>query len=253
MTESLVSDEPLERTTKSHTLLLTLGGLATLATTALAARLIWEETALTIQQGPQMIGFSLAHGYGAVLFFAPILLMLWLVIALVVLAISLWRKRRLSKWFWSTLASAAVVMAVLAIPPDFFQWLFISSFARSSHAADLMVYAAGEGHFRTARAYLAHGVPVDATDYEGSTLAYVAAARGSVPMLNFLALKGANFNAIDSYGDSPLEAAIYRHQSAAADFLKDHGAIRVKGTDEQRQAAIHAIVRKEIDRTNRLH
>jgi hypothetical protein len=51
----------------------------------LAGHLIWEETALTIRQGPQMIGFSLIHSsYGAILFLAPLIFALWFLAALVV-------------------------------------------------------------------------------------------------------------------------------------------------------------------------
>jgi uncharacterized protein len=248
----LVSSEPTKPAKEPQALLLILGGLVVLSTAALAGRTIWEETTLTIEHGPQALGFSLAHGNGALLLLAPPLLALWIAIALAILATSLWRKKRLSRWFSSTLASAVVVMAILAIPPEFFQWLFIASFAKSSHAADLMFDAAGDGNVRTVRAYLAHGIPLEATNYEGSTSAYVAAAGGSVPMLKFLASQGANLNATNSYGDSPLDAAINMHHVSAASFLKAHGAIDIRGTDEQRNAARDAIVRKEIEREQQL-
>ena len=42
----------------------------------LSARLIWEQTVWTWERGPQMVGFSLAHGPGAILFIFPLLLLL---------------------------------------------------------------------------------------------------------------------------------------------------------------------------------
>ena len=137
-----------------------------------------------------MLGFSLAHGGGALLFLAPFLLCLWLLVALITMAVCLWRKRSLSRWYWLTLASAVVTLGVLSIPPAFWQWAFIGTFAKSPHAGDLMVYAAAEGDVRTVLGYLEHGVPVAATKYEGSTAAFTAAVGGSLPVIKMLRVKG---------------------------------------------------------------
>ena len=109
-----------------------------------------------------------------------------------------------------------------------------------------MVYAAGEGDARTVRRYLSSGVSIEAHDYEGVTPAFAAAARGNTALLEMLAAKGANLNALNDYGDSPLEAASRNHQGAAVAFLKAHGALQIKGTEEQRQAAADAIVRRQM-------
>src|ERR1700733_11369722 len=140
--------------------LVAIGVPAVLFTAILAGRMLWEETFLTFRQGPQMLGFSLAHGRGALLFLAPFLLCLWLFVALITTAVCLWRKRSLSRWYWLTLASAIVTLGVLSIPPAFWQWAFIGTFEKSPHAGDLMVYAAAEGDVRTVLGYLEHGVPV---------------------------------------------------------------------------------------------
>jgi hypothetical protein len=57
---------------------------------------------------------------------------------------SLWRKRSLSKWYWATLASAILVGGILSLPEAFWQWMFIGSFAKSAHSADL-IKAVGVG------------------------------------------------------------------------------------------------------------
>ncbi len=100
-----------------------------------------------------MLGFSLAHGGGAVLFLTPFLLAIWLLVALVTMTVCLWRKRSLSKSYWLTLAGAILALGVLSIPPAFWQWAFIGTFAKSPHAGDLMVYEAAEGDIRTVRGY----------------------------------------------------------------------------------------------------
>lgn len=236
---------------KQPSKVLVASGVPVVVLTALfAARMVWEETVLTFQQGPQMLGFSLAHRRGAILFLTPILLTLWLFVALVTMAACLWRKRSLSKWYWSTLASVVLTLGVLSIPAAFWQWAFIGTFARSQHAGDLMVYAAAEGDVRTVRGYLEHGVPLTATNYEGSTAAFAAAAGGSLPMIEMLMSKGTDPNATNSYGDSPLEAATENGHSNVSAFLKAHGASRARGTSEQREAATAAIVRRDIERDN---
>ncbi|MGA7313662.1 MAG: ankyrin repeat domain-containing protein [Silvibacterium sp.] len=219
-----------------------------IATIALAARMVWEETFLTLREGPQMVGFTLAHGVGAILFLAPLLLCIWLLIALVATVISLCHKRPLSTWYWSTLASAILTLGFLSLPASFWQWMFIGTFATSPHAADLMVYEAAAGDVRTVRRYLDHGVPLTARNYEGSTAAFTAAAGGSLLMVEMLFSKGIDLNATNSYGDSPLEAATENGHIEVAGFLKRHGAIQIRGTEEQRSAAAHAIVSKAMQR-----
>jgi len=186
--------------------------------------------------------------HGALLFLAPLILLLWFIVALVALGVSLWRGRSLSKWYWTTLGSAVLVGGILSTPQTFYQWMFIESFAKSAHSADLMCYAAAEGNARTVRGYLEHGVPLEATDYEGSTAMYAAAAGGSVPVLQMLLMKGARIDATNSYGDSPLDIAIENKHPEAVALLKSHGASQIHGTPEQREAASQAIVRKEMSR-----
>lgn len=242
--------DPVPSKQGSHRTLLVIGVLLIVFAALLAARITWEETFLTFQQGPQMVGFSLAHGPGAILFIAPFILALWLVVTLIIMTVSLVKKKPLSRPFWSILAAAVLVISVLSIPAEFWQWMFIVSFAKSTHAADLMTYDAAEGCTHTVRGYLAHGVPLESKNYAGSTAAFTAAAGGSAQVLQLLASKGADLSAVNSYGDSPLEAAIENKHEAVAAFLRAHGARQIQGTPEQRQAASEAIVRRDIERLN---
>ena len=111
-----------------------------------------------------------------------------------------------------------------------------------------MVYAAAEGDVRTVLGYLEHGVPVAATNYEGSTAAFTAAVGGRLPVIKMLVSRGADLNTVNSYGDSPLEAAVESGHTDVSAFLKAHGASQIRGTPEQREAASTAIVRRGIER-----
>lgn len=248
MAENRASGNGGQWTTRSSEVLVSVGVAATALTAILAARMVWEETFLTIQQGPQMVGFSLAHGAGAVLFLAPVVLLVWILAAVIVLLVCLLRKRKLSRWYWLTLGSAIAIIGILSIPSVFWQWSLIGSFANSPHAADLMVYDAAEGDVRTVRGYLEHGVPLTATNYDGSSATFGAAAGGSLPVIEMLATRGANLNATNSYGDSPLEAATENKHVAVASFLRAHGASQIHGTPEQREAASESKVRRDIER-----
>lgn len=106
MAEKLESGSDVVKTKQSSRVLVAVGLPTVLFTAIFMGRMVWEETFLTFQQGPQMLGYSLAHGAGAILLLAPWLLSLWLLVALVLLIVCLWHRRSLSKWYWSTFASA---------------------------------------------------------------------------------------------------------------------------------------------------
>ncbi len=216
----------------------------------LDGRFIWEETFLTYDQGPQMIGFSLIHGYYAPLILAPVLVILWFLVAVITAIVLVIRKRPVTRTLWMCLAISLLLFGVLSIPPVFWQWLFVGTFARSPHAADLMTYASAEGDLRTVQAYVSHGVPIESKDYQGSTAAFMAAAGGHTTLLEWLAARGANLNALNAYGDSPLQAAVQNKRLEAAALLKSRGAVQQKGTEEQREAATKAIVDRDIERMN---
>jgi hypothetical protein len=59
-----VESRDLQEKMRSTKVLLAFGIPPILFTGMLATRIVWEETFLTIKRGPQMIGFSLAHGAG---------------------------------------------------------------------------------------------------------------------------------------------------------------------------------------------
>jgi hypothetical protein len=70
-----------------------------------------------------------------------------------------------------------------------------------------------------------------------------------VDVLEFLIAKGASLDALNRYGDSPLEEA--SESPEAARFLESHGAHRIRGTEAQRQKAVEEIVREDIARMDR--
>jgi signal transduction histidine kinase len=198
-----------------------------------------------------MVGFSLAHGRGALLFFFPVLLSAWVIFVAPLSLFQAVKKRRVTWRRWAFLGLGVAVICVLSIPYSFWQWAFDSRVARSPQAAEFLVFAAAMGNQRTVEGLIPNGVAVDATDREGKTALHAAAAGGQEKVIEYLVSKNCNLNAVDCFGDSPLQMAISEHHEEAARFLADHGAKRIQGSEEQRQRAAREIVEKEIQRLNR--
>src|SRR5271168_5342948 len=99
--------------------LLALGVIPLIGTALLTGRLIWEQTVWTWERGPQMVGFSLAHGSYAVLLLAPFLLVLWGSVALVLIVVNLCKKRRIDKLTLIAFGLALLLFSVDFLPSGF--------------------------------------------------------------------------------------------------------------------------------------
>jgi hypothetical protein len=250
MTTSFPADQP--KRPRAFRLFISISGIfLTLGTAILAGRLIWEMTWLTWNRGPQMIGFSLAHGFGALLFVVPLLLAAWLVVCLCAMLVWAFKRRRIPRQVWLPFAAAILVMSLLVLPQGFWNRLFAAELVKSPKAADLYVEAAGEGELGTLKVMLGHGLPIEATDQDGNTALGVAAARGQRTVVDFLVHSGANVNAVNLYGDSPLEIAREARQDDIARLLEAAGAKDVRGDAAQRERATDLIVRRGIEELKR--
>jgi hypothetical protein len=232
--------------------LVIVGVLPILGTAILTGRLIWEQTVWTWRRGPQMVGFSLTHGAGAVLFFAPLLLVLWAVLALSMIAVDLVKRRKLDTATFAGFAVALVLFGLLSVPGGIWERLFIREMVSSAKVGDLFVYAAYNKDFRTVQAMLSHGVNVSVTDHsEWRTALHAAAIAGDLRTIQLLISSGASVNSLDRAGDSPTELAASRgHQDCVA-FLEEHGGKRIRGDEAQHQKASHDKVAEDIEEMNR--
>jgi hypothetical protein len=228
------------------------GLVPVLGTILLAGRLIWEQTVLTWRRGPQMVGFSLAHGSGAILILAPMLLLLWAAIALVFIAVDILKRRSLNAPTIAMFAIALTLFGLLSVPGGVWQRCFVQQMVSSPRAGDILVYAAYDKDFRTVRAMLSHGLNIEATDRsEWRTVLHAAALAGDLRTIQFLIAKGANLNALDRSGDSPAELAASRGHQDCVQYIEEHGGRRIQGSEAQHQKAIEDEVRDDIDEMNR--
>lgn len=218
----------------------------------LAARFIWEQTVWTWERGPQMVGFSLSHGSGAILLLFPPLLFLWCLGVAALTVRSFVKKNRIPRQRWIGLGLVVTLFLLMSLPEGIWERIFIKRMASSPRAADLVLVAASKGDLATVRAFLSHGVNVNATDrFYLRTPLHGAAAAGSMPTIRYLISRGANVNALDRSGDSPLELAASAGHVEAAKVLADQGAQRIRGDEAQRQKAIHDQVQEATEELDR--
>src|SRR5579864_7159370 len=112
-----------------------LGILIFAGSAVLAARLIWEQTVWTWRRGPQMVGFSLAHGSGGLLFLFPVLLIVW---TLVVVTATIWRlirRKRIAMSTWVALGVVVLLLFLMGLPEGFWERAFIRQMAASPRAS----------------------------------------------------------------------------------------------------------------------
>ena len=100
------------------------------------------------------------------------------------------------------------------------------------------------------RGLLRRGVPIDVTDREGNTPLHFAAGAGKTELVGYLIGKGADVNAVNLYGDSPLERASANHRMDVVQVLSAHGGKDIKGDAEQRDRASKEIVHRDIEQMN---
>lgn len=210
--------------------------LALIPPVLLAADMIWENTALSWARGPQMIGFSLVHTVGIILFPAILASLAWIIVSLTV---PIFKTRT---WRLSNLMGALAIVVSLGIaslPYGFWISTFSGRIAKGPHATEFFVDMAASGQQSAVRALLDHGVDINSQGRAGTAL-HGAAVQGRLEVIKLLIARGADVNAINAYGDSPLASAVHgwRPASGAKELLEQHGAKFVRGNEEQRKRVI---------------
>lgn len=189
----------------------------------LAVRLVWEQTIWTWEHGPAMVGHALAHTRpGLLLVDAVAASLAWPLMALLVAVV---RHRIPDRKLLALLTAYGLAWLLMLVPYGTWQRLFIDRFSQAQAIA-LLDEAAGEGDVRTVMAVLESGVAVDAQGPTGTAL-HAAAAEGQLEVMAYLISRGADVNATDAHGVSPMVSAQHaRTRSMQAQrLLADHGGI----------------------------
>src|SRR3984957_1906564 len=134
---TIATSEPANRVPAARVRwwLLALGAIPIIGTALLTGRLIWEQTVWTWERGPQMVGFSLAHGSYAVLLVAPFLLALWGAVALVLIVVNLIKKQGTDRPTLIAFGLALLLFSLDFVPSGVWQRLFIRQMSSSPRSA----------------------------------------------------------------------------------------------------------------------
>jgi len=221
------------------------GAPIVVAAWALAARLVWEQTILTWEQGPQMVGFSLMHsGLGLILMLILYGGLIWLVIFLIAAA----RSRSFGgKYGIGLLLAYVVAWGLILTPYGLWQRMFVEKYS-PTQAIDLFTHAAAVGDMATVKELLSKGVDIDVQGRYGTAL-HGAAVEGEIEVMEYLIEHGAEVNSINPYGDTPLANAMEAKKRGveAQTLLLKHGGKNVRGSEEQRNRVSEEQVRKDIE------
>ena len=96
-------------------------------------------------------------------------------------------------------------------------------------APDITIHdAANDGNIEAVKQHLADGADVNAMNRHGDSPLHLAAQMGHKEIVELLIAKGADVNAKDDDGDTPLDYAHRRVYTEVAALLRKHGGKRGK-------------------------
>jgi hypothetical protein len=189
-------------------------------------RIVYEETILTWNNGPQMIGFAMMHGAVPLFLIAGLVglpgSLFWMIVSLVLLSR---KKFRIPLVDWVPMALIVIFAALLFIPYGTWEELVVHFAGPGSHGSDFMVQAAASGNQRLVTHFLREGYDVNYEDDGGTTSLSGAAVGGNKEMVGFLLSKGADVNRKSRLNDeTPLMAASAMGKPETVNMLLDNGA-----------------------------
>jgi NhaP-type Na+/H+ or K+/H+ antiporter len=97
--------------------------------------------------------------------------------------------------------------------------------------AEELIQAGYHGDIPKATAILKEGLyDINGGDYDKRTALHLACAEGHLQMVQFLMESGANADAQDRFGRTPLEECVLNKHDAIADVLRAHGVVPLQGS-----------------------
>jgi Ankyrin repeats (3 copies) len=187
--------------------------------------MLYEKTILTWVNGPQMVGFAMAHVLPAIFIAGLIGLLgtlLWLAVSLVLLI----RKRfRLPVIDWIPVILSILLVALVSVPYEAWEELMVRIAGPGSHGSDFLVQAAGQDKQRFVALLLRKGHDVNYEDHGGAIPLSATSLGGHEKMIRFLISKGAQVNRKDRMiGETPLIGAAEMGQLGSVKALLENGA-----------------------------
>ena len=161
-------------------------------------RLIYEQTILTWRNGPQMLGFAMAHLHPGLLIVGVVSLIgahVWLVWFLVLWIRRLRRGNRMRQVAWVQLGLITLVTAIPYIPYSLWQIATLELAGPGSNAGAQLAIAATGDQRLLVRQLLRHGVSIEGSTKWGGTALNMACQAEELEMARYLIAKGAKIDA----------------------------------------------------------
>jgi hypothetical protein len=198
-----MKNEPTDSVPVVPRWLIRIGKLSIPVTVFLALDLVYEQTLLTWSRGEQMVGFSVSHLLGPLIFLSVLMSYAFLLGMFLFLLICWLRKRTLPKIPWPLVLTLSVALGITTIPYRYWKYAVFTIKGPGPRVAQTLVYAAHDGDRRMVELLLARGVAVD-IDNQGSTALNGACAGGQIEIARWLMSKGADVTHAPNCKDVPL-------------------------------------------------
>jgi Ankyrin repeats (3 copies) len=188
-------------------------------------RVVYEETVLTWKNGPQMVGFTMAHASVPWILIAGIIGvscgMIWTFVSIIQL---FRRKFRVSPFDWLAIGLFCFLVVLLIIPYAAWEELLARTVGPGPYGGQFLVEAAAQNDRRFVELLLKKGYDIN-FETGGTTPLSGASVGGHEEMVKFLITKGADLNRKDGIsGESPLMSAAEMGQLGTLKVLLDGGA-----------------------------
>jgi len=201
------------------------GWLFLIGQTIFISRIVYESTVLTCVDGPQMVGFAMAHGaHNLFLLGLPFLPFggLFFLVALIFGAV---KRFRFSLREWMLLAALLVSFSLLSVPYRAWEHLDMTVCSSGPLGDAVLLEAARTGDLKLVTKLVAEGHNVNRDSRSDNTPLSSAAKGGHLDVVAFLLSHGANINEHNSpSGETPLMKAAYSGDTRMLEFLIAQGA-----------------------------
>jgi len=174
------------------------GWAAFAASAPFSLRLAYEQTLLTRNDGPQMVGFAMAHVFPFLLLLGVagfICSCIWLLI-FIRQVLTKWTKNQppLPRMIWTQGCAIAMALVVQMIPYCVWMAATVMVAGPGQHGPALLVYAAADGDTFLANLLLDRGVPVNPAGEDQATALNGACETHKIEVARMLIARGADAN-----------------------------------------------------------
>lgn len=189
------------------------------------ARIVYESTFLTCWNGPQMVGFALAHTGPGIFLLGLLFLPLGALFSVVMLVFGLFKNLRFDRNEWLLLGGYLLGFSMLSLPYSTWERMDMKVCSSGRLGDSFLQEAALKGDLGEVKKLVEQGHNVNHALGDGETALTSAVRGGRVDVVRFLLAKGADVNQQNWLSDrTPLMLAAHSGDTEIIKVLLDHGA-----------------------------